>query len=187
MVRNTLLFLILFVSVVGYGQTLHRFGFSGNFVPTFGTNQGTEVGISGGGVSFNYTYAPQYLSLFVDGNWAVSHLGNEVTIGTGVGLPFAFYKKGKKKKWFEICVYLKVNNGVTLFRPSPMYTFQGAAGVQFEWSISKKMGMYVDVSGRYSYTPDYKEYSSIFSFWQMPVALGFHWTKKKYSSLDDDF
>jgi hypothetical protein len=134
-------------------------------------------GWSGGALEMTYRYqvTPNDALLggaelgFVSwGNQLLFNLGYERRWSPGI------------RGWLSASTYL--SNGFAFFRPDPLYV--GGFGVRggYSFLLGKKLALGFYTGVRYYASPGYGDFSSINSYWDMPIEMHVHFGKRKPTS-----
>ena len=142
-----------------------------------------EPGFNGGGVRLDQV---QYITntniSFLNG-FEYSFLGWGSQLLVSNGFSFRIYPQvtwdeeslkthpGK----FSIDARLYAMNGILLLRPKVLYTGAIQIDPVLTYQLNRKIALHLAAGYRYSLSPGYRDYCSIWSYSDVPISLGISW------------
>jgi len=93
--------------------------------------------------------------------------GGQTLLRTGYQFPFSVHPS------VDVIAGAGLYNGVVLYRPAPLYSGGAEVQVGAMCPVAQRLSMAFTTSFRYSVTPQYRRYSSVYSYWHFSVDVAF--------------
>jgi len=162
------LFLLSFLPILFYfnsnAQKLHL---ETHFFPSLAYQNTFETGYNGTAFALEYqkTLTSDW-DLLAGLEYGFIGWGNQGLVELGLSRNFI------KKEKISLNAELVFLNGLAWFRPKSLYVWGGMLGATFTWNIRKKSSLTVGTGIRYTQCPAYKDFSSIYSYLDIPLQMG---------------
>lgn len=115
----------------------------------------------------NFTFSEK--TYIVGGiSWTTNSWANHVLLKVGASNEFATYKN------WSFSTQLELGNGIALFTPSPLYTYDIQGLIFMNLHTKKENQWSLGVGLQFISTPQYKKYSSNFTSVNLPLSFRYH-------------
>ena len=160
--RIVFIFLLLPLSFKGFGQQL-ELGI--NLYPGLAHTQGWEPGMNGASLNFNYLHVVSE-ELLLKGGLELGYTGwgSQGLLATGI-------------RYGDInALGVEILNGMALYQQGPSYVFGTGASYTRTFFNEGKNRLLLSLGFRYIIQPAYSKYSSIYSYFDLPLQI--RWVRK---------
>lgn len=136
-----------------------------------------DPGFSGAGIRMDraQNFLDTRLSIINGVEFSYLGWGSQLLVNSGFDYSIIEPRDSTKSK-LSLSIRFHALNGISLFKPKPLYAGALEIGPKINYALKENMKIFLFTGFRYSFCPAYQDYGSIWTYSDIPLAIGLTWT-----------